>query len=59
MRRSAHRNPSSPCLFLAHQLLLLIDMFLADVASGAQHIDASLAQVVGILLEADVEQRGA
>lgn len=43
----------------AEQLLLLVDIFLRNVAGGDQRIDASLGHVAGILLEAHVEKRAA
>src|SRR5262249_59556632 len=43
----------------AEQFLLLIDIFLGDVPSGDQRVDAGLGHVSGILLEADVEELAA
>ena len=43
----------------AEQLLLLIDIFLRDVAGRDEGVDAGLGHVTGVLLEADVEKLAA
>ena len=40
----------------AEQLLLLIDIFLRNVAGRDERVDAGLGHVTGILLEADIEK---
>ena len=43
----------------AEQLLLLIDIFLRNVAGRDERVDAGLGHVTGVLLEADVEKLAA
>jgi len=44
---------------LAHQLLLLLDIFLGNVAGRDERVDAGFGHITGVLLEADVEKLAA